>query len=138
MHNKERHADFFNNISQGHFPALLGIQIIEVEEGKIRGEMAIQKSFLAPNGYLHAGSVISFADTLAGYATVAHLPEKAKSFTTIELKSNFLGTKREGKLIADCSAEHLGRTTHIWRVIVRDEDTKKKLALFSCTQLIIY
>jgi len=138
MYNKKRDADFFNQISQGHFPALLGVEITQVAEGSLTGEMAIKKELFAPNGYLHAGSIITFADTLAGYATVAHLPENGKSFTTLELKSNFIGAKREGKLIGECVAEHLGRTTHVWRVTVLDSDSHKKIALFSCTQLIIY
>jgi uncharacterized protein (TIGR00369 family) len=102
------------------------------------GEMPIKKALFAPNGFIHAGSIVTFADTLAGYATIAHLPEKGKSFTTLELKSNFIGAAKEGKLIAECIAKHTGRSTHVWHVTVSDRKTGKKVALFSCTQLILY
>jgi len=138
MYNPAFNTDYFNKISNGYFPAHLGIKIIHTEEGCVQAEMPIEKEFFAPNGYLHAGSIVTFADTIAGYSTVAHLPDKAKSFTTIELKSNFVGAIREGKLIGESIAEHLGRTTHIWRVMVKDGTTQKKIALFTCTQLIIY
>ncbi|MEM7102934.1 MAG: PaaI family thioesterase [Bacteroidota bacterium] len=138
MLNKERNVEHFNSIGKGHFPDLLGIRVTHIEEGKLHGEMPVKAALFAPNGYLHAGSIITFADTIAGYSTMAHLPEKARSFTTIELKSNFLGAKKDGKLHCECIAEHLGRTTHVWRAIVKDPDTGKKIALFSCTQLIIY
>ena len=138
MFHKERDADYFNNQSDDHFPGLLGVKITQVQEGMLEGEMPIKKEFFAPNGYLHAGSIVTFADSLAGYSSVAHLPDKAKSFTTIELKSNFVGATKEGNLIGKCEAEHLGRTTHIWRVSVHDGTTQKKIALFICTQLIIY
>ena len=131
MINSARNPHYFNNLSKGHFPEHLGIKITHVEAGKMEGEMPIKKEFFAPNGYLHAGSIISFADTLAGYASVAHLPENAKTFTTIELKSNFTGAIKQGMLIGECIAEHLGRTTHVWRVIVKDEATDKKIAIFS-------
>ena len=73
-----------------------------------------------------------------GYATVAHLPEKGKSFTTIELKSNFIGAAKAGLLLGECTSEHVGRTTQIWRVLVRESVKQKKVALFSCSQLILY
>ncbi|MFK7904258.1 MAG: PaaI family thioesterase [Chitinophagales bacterium] len=125
-------------MSKGTFPASLGITITQIEEGKMLAEMPVKKELFAPNGFLHAGSIITFADTIAGYSTVLHLPEKAKSFTTIELKSNLLGAAREGVLEGESFVEHLGRTTHVWRVEVRRKETKKKIAVFSCTQLILY
>ena len=98
--------------------------------------MAIQPWMLAPNGFLHAASVLLLADTSAGYACLAHLPDGAKNFTTIELKSNFLGTTREGKMRSECRAEHLGRTTHVWSATVFGPGDRK-LALFRCTQMIL-
>jgi len=129
MYNKTLNVEYFNNLSKGHFPELLGIKITHVEEGKMN-------EFFAPNSFLHAGSIVTFADTIAGYSSIAHLPENGKSFTTLELKSNFIKAIREGKLT--CESEHLGRTTQVWRVIVRNMKSEKKIAIFSCTQLILY
>lgn len=128
----------FNEISKGHFPEFMGINILAVNDRSIKAEMPIQSSFLAPNKFLHAGSIVTFADTVAGYSTILNLPEGAKSFTTIELKSNFLRTLKEGVLECESEAEHLGRTTQIWRIKVLDQATKKVLAIFSCTQMILY
>ncbi len=130
--------DHFNSVSQGCFPGLLGIKVTAINGKNLQAEMPIQASFLAPNGYLHAGSIVTFADTIAGYATILNLPEQAKSFTTIELKSNFLRTLKEGVLECNSEAEHIGRTTQIWRIKVLDKATKKVLAIFSCTQMILY
>lgn len=131
-------ATYFNQLSQGHFPADIGITILEVSEGKLIASLPITKRLFAPNGFLHAGSIVTFADTLAGYSTVAHLPERAKSFTTLELKSNFLGAAREGTLIAESRSEHRGKTTQVWSVEVKAKELNKKIAVFSCTQLILY
>lgn len=138
MHNNKLDAKYFNNLGKGHFPELLGIEITNVEDGKMNAEMLVKKEFFAPNGFLHAGSIITFADTIAGYSSIAHLPENGKSFTTLELKCNFIKAIREGKMKCACVAEHLGRTTHVWRVIVSNMESEKKIALFSCTQLILY
>ena len=138
MYRSNLTTHYFNDRSKDHFPGLMGIHITELNEGRMTGEMAIKPEFFAPNGFLHAGSIVTFADTLAGYATVAHLPEKGKSFTTIELKSNFMGAAKQGKLKGVCKAEHTGKTTQIWRVDVSESETNKRVAIFSCTQLVLY
>lgn len=138
MYNNKFDESYFNNLSKGCFPELMGIKVTHVEEGKMVGEMSIKKEFFAPNGFLHAGSIITLADTIAGYSSIAHLPDKGKSFTTLELKSNFIKAIREGKLKCECVAEHIGKTTHVWRVKVSSLESEKKIALFSCTQLILY
>ena len=128
----------FNEFGKSFLSGHLGIQITEVAEGRVCAELPVQPHLLAPNGYLHAGSVVTLADTAAGYACVAHLPEGAHSFTTIELKSNHLGTAREGTLACTATAVHLGRTTQVWDATVTDQASGKTIALFRCTQMILY
>lgn len=127
-----------NQRSEGHLPGVMGIEILEVQEGVLKSRMPIQPMHLAPNGYLHAASVIALADTSCGYATVAHLPDGAQSFTTIELKSNHLGTARSGAIACAATVEHLGRNTQVWDAVVIDETTGKKVALFRCTQMVLW
>lgn len=117
-------------------PGRYGFRVTAIDEGRLDAELVVQPWMLAPNGFLHAASVLLLADTAAGYACIAHLPEGAKNFTTIELKSNFLGTVREGTIRAECRAEHLGRTTQVWSAIVFGPGDKR-LALFRCTQMVL-
>ncbi len=121
-----------------NLPGMFGVEVVDVREGALAMELTIRPQFLAPNGYLHAASVIALADTAAGYATIAHLPEGATNFTTIELKSNFLATAKEGRLRAEASAAHVGRTTQIWDATVIHADSGKTVALFRCTQMILW
>ncbi len=131
-------AEDFNRKGNGYLPGLLGIVINRVGEQSLDAELTVRPSHLAPNGYLHAGSVVTLADTACGYACVAHLPEGAANFTTIELKSNFMGTAREGVVECEARAVHLGRTTHVWDALVRHRDTGKLIATFRCTQMILW
>jgi uncharacterized protein (TIGR00369 family) len=82
--------------------------------------------------------VVTLADTACGYGCVANLPEGAVGFTTIELKSNFLGTAREGTIECVAKAMHIGRTTQLWDAVVTHRESGKTIALFRCTQLVIY
>ena len=134
----DRDPAFFNKLSQGCLPGLLGVQILQVGQGVLRAELAIEARHFAANGFLHAGTVVTLADTGAGYACVAHLPEGASGFTTVELKSNHLGTAREGRILAEVRSAHLGRTTQVWDATVSHVETGKTIALFRCTQMILW
>jgi uncharacterized protein (TIGR00369 family) len=122
---------------QDRLPGLLGIEIDEIEEGRVRMRLPLRQELLAPNGYLHAGTVVTLADSACGYGCIASLPEGAIGFTTIELKTNFLGTALEGTLSCESRLVHGGRTTQVWDATVKDE-AGKTLALFRCTQLLLY
>lgn len=127
-----------NKFGAASLPGFLGIQITRVSEGEVAARIEIKPHLLAPNGFLHAGTVITLADTAAGYACVANLPEGANNFTTVELKSNHLGTARDGAIACVAKAVHLGRTTQVWDVVVTNEANGKTIALFRCTQMILY
>ncbi|MDM4766271.1 PaaI family thioesterase [Pelomonas sp. SE-A7] len=128
----------FNQFGAENLPGHLGIRVKAVAPGEIQAEMAVRKELMAPNGFLHAGSVVTLADTASGYGVMANLPEGAQSFTTIELKSNFMGTAREGTVECTATAVHLGRTTQVWDAKVTHRESGKTLALFRCTQMILY
>jgi uncharacterized protein (TIGR00369 family) len=121
----------------GTLPGYMGIEWLHAEKGLMRARIAIQPHHLAPNGYLHAASVIALADTAAGYGCILALPEGAANFTTIELKSNFLGTAREGAVACEARLVHGGRQTQVWDATVTDEASGKTIALFRCTQMIL-
>lgn len=127
-----------NARSQGYLPGLIGIEFLTVEPGRLTSRLALRPELLAPNGYLHAATIIALADTACGYGTFTDLPDGANNFTTIELKSNFLGTAREGVISCVATRVHSGRTTQVWDAEVTDEASGKTIALFRCTQLILY
>jgi uncharacterized protein (TIGR00369 family) len=131
-------VEFFNGLGMGHLPGHLGIVITRVGEGALDAQIEVRPTLMAPNGYLHAGTVVSLADTACGYACVAHLPEGATGFTTIELKTNFLGTARQGQIRGEARALHLGRTTQVWDAQIFTSDRPAPIATFRCTQLILY
>jgi 1,4-dihydroxy-2-naphthoyl-CoA hydrolase len=122
----------------GHLPGLIGVELLSVEEGLLRAQLKVRREVLAPNGFLHAATVVGLADTMCGYGTIAHLPEGAANFTTIELKSNFLGTAREGTIEVEARPMHMGRTTQVWDAVVKHQNTGKTIALFRCTQMILW
>ena len=118
------------------FPGLVGLEILGMEEGVVTARLAVEQRHLAGNGFMHAGAVVTLADTACGYGCMRTLPEGAVGFTTIELKSNFLGTITSGDAECKASMLHGGRTTQVWDATVTGGG--RTLALFRCTQMVLY
>ena len=130
--------EMMNQRGTGRLPGLVGFRVMAFDEGRIDAELDIRPDLLAPNGYLHAASVIALADTSCGYGCVSHLPEGASGFTTLELKANFIGTALEGAIVCRATPLHLGRTTQVWDAVVSVEGGGAQIALFRCTQLVLW
>jgi 1,4-dihydroxy-2-naphthoyl-CoA hydrolase len=127
-----------NERGVGTLPGLIGIEILEAEKGRLSSRLELREELMAPNGYLHAATIVALADTSCGYGTFVSLPEGAGGFTTVELKSNFLGTRRAGFITCEAELAHGGRTTQVWDATVANAEDGRLLALFRCTQLILY
>jgi uncharacterized protein (TIGR00369 family) len=127
-----------NRLKQNSWVGELGIEIVSAERGTVVGQIQVRPEFLAPNGFIHGAVLVSFADSLCGSGTVEALPQGATGHTTIELKANLLGTVRKG--IVECRATlvHGGRTTQVWDATIIARETGKTIALFRCTQLVLY
>lgn len=128
----------FNTLSVDNLPGFLGIVITDVDALQVKAILPVKRTLMAPNGFLHAGTVVTLADTTAGYGCIANLPDGANGFTTVELKSNFLGTARDGTLACTATAVHVGKTTQVWDAVVTHKETGKTMALFRCTQMLLY
>ena len=126
----------FNSFGRGHLPGLIGLEIVAMTREEVLSRLALRGELMAPNGFLHAATVVALADTSCGYGCVATLPEGARGFTTVELKANFLGTAREGTIECRATPLHLGRTTQVWDAVV--SSAEGRIAVFRCTQMVLW
>jgi 1,4-dihydroxy-2-naphthoyl-CoA hydrolase len=119
----------------GTLPGLLGVVLVRVAAGAADARLPLRPELLAPNGFVHAGTVVTLADTACGMGCLASLPAEAESFTTIELKANFVRTA-PGDQTLTCAARmvHGGRSTQVWDATVTREGDGRPVALFRCTQ----
>jgi 1,4-dihydroxy-2-naphthoyl-CoA hydrolase len=132
-------AAMFAERQQGYLPGELAIEWDVVETGRARGAFTVTQKHMAPNGFMHAASVVCLVDSACGYACVASLPEGASGFTTIEIKTNYLGSAKPGERVA-CEARlvHGGRMTQVWDAEAVNETTGKTVAVFRCTQMVLW
>ena len=134
----EHAPEFWNLRGTGKLPGHLGMVVTHSAGREMRAELSVQEHLMAPNGFLHAGSLVTLADTCCGYGCVMHLPEGASGFTTVELKSNFVGTTRDGHVDCVATAVHLGKTTQLWDALLTHRESGRTMALFRCTQMVLY
>lgn len=127
-----------NAFGRDYLPGLLGIVFTAAGPGWQEARLAVRKAVMSPTGYLHAGAVVALADTACGQGCLRALPDGADGFTTIELKSNFLGTALEGDILARAELVHGGRSTQVWDATATRAGDGKTIALFRCTQMILY
>ena len=127
----------FHALQKGSLPYLLGVVVKRVEASGVEACLTVQAHHMAPNEFLHAATAVMLADTCCGYGCVAQLPAGATGFTTIELKSNHLGTATSGEIRCVATPVHLGRNTQVWDATVSAADGKL-MVLFRCTQMILW
>ena len=136
MPNDEAWVARLNNVNQDRLPGMVGMIVTHAELGLMRARMEAKPALIAPIGFLFAPALVALADTLCAYGT--NLPQGASGFTTAELKCNFMSTIREGTVLCEARRVHSGRTTQVWDAECTAEATGKLMALFRCTQIILW
>ena len=114
---------------------LIGLRVTHAELKRVTGEITVRTDLTQPYGYIHGGALMTLMDTVAGMASALNVGP-GEGFLTVEFKINFLRSVRQGRIVAEATAVHIGRRTHVWQVTAHDEEGRQ-LALASLTQLVI-
>jgi 1,4-dihydroxy-2-naphthoyl-CoA hydrolase len=118
-------------------PGQLGCVFDHSARDLVEGHLDVTERLIAGTGFLFAPAVVALADTCAAIGCGSNVPQ-GSSFTTIELKSNFLSSARLGeRVVCRCTPSHLGRQTQVWDAEVTNESSGRKMALFRCTQMVL-
>ena len=135
----ERDVLRLNEFTRDKHPGMVGVELTSCTTEAVTGQLVVREDCVAGTGYLWAPVVITLADWLCAAGTPLHYLDGAQRFTTIELKTNFLGSAKTGELVSGRAVpSHVGRTTQVWDVEVRNETSDRTIALFRCTQMILY
>ena len=128
----------FNRYGEEYLFGHLDMEFLKVEKDEVIARIVVQQHHFGWNGYLHAGTIFSLADSCAGYGCVRSLPEGAAGFTTIETKTNFLSTVRAGSIQAIAKPLHWGRSTQVWDTRVSSTENGQLLTCYRCTQMVLW
>ena len=118
------------------FAELLGVELVSAEPDRVVAEMTVREELCTHPAVLHGGAIMAFADTLGAIAASLNLPAGAGT-TTLESKTNFLGSARVGDTItAETMPLHVGRRSSVWQTRVTNAEGRL-LAMVTQTQLVL-
>jgi 1,4-dihydroxy-2-naphthoyl-CoA hydrolase len=118
------------------FAELMGLEIVEATKTRVIGRLLVREELCTSGHILHGGAYMAFADSLGAIAGFLNLPPGART-TTLESKTNFLGSARVGETITgEATPLHVGRRSSVWQTRITNEDGRL-LAIVVQTQMTI-
>ena len=121
---------------QPPFADFMGMKITEISTDRVTAELLVRDEIENRFGAMHGGAVMALADNLGGTATLANLPDGART-ATIESKTNFFAPIPLGDTArAECTPLHRGRTTMVWQTRITRNDGRL-CAIVTQTQIVI-
>ena len=118
------------------FADLMGVTICEATKTRVVGRLTVREELTTGGHILHGGAYMAFADTLGAIGAVLNLREGTRT-TTLESKTNFLGSARVGETITgEATPLHVGRRSSVWQTRILNEDGRL-LAIVVQTQMTI-
>lgn len=122
-------------LSRETLMSTLGIQVTEATPDRVVAQMEVTPRHHQPFGFLHGGASVALAETVASIGAYLAAPEGHTSFG-LEINANHLRSVRSGKVTAIATPLHKGRTTHVWNIEIRDEQSRL-VCVSRCTLAIV-
>ena len=113
----------------------LQMNIVEATTERVVMTMPVTAQHLQPWGYLHGGASVALAETAATVGAFLNCPPGMVAFGQ-EVNANHIRPIREGLLTATAIPLHIGRTSHVWEIDIRNEQ-KKLICVSRCTLSVI-
>ena len=122
-------------IAKGTLMEALGMEILELEKGRVVGKMPVDERTVQPFKILHGGASAAFAETLGSLGSYVVLKDTDNYAVGLELNANHIRPASSGFVYGEAILIHGGRTTHIWEIKITNEE--KKLVCASRLTMIV-
>jgi 1,4-dihydroxy-2-naphthoyl-CoA hydrolase len=114
----------------------LGIEIVEVSEGRVVATMPVDHRTHQPMGLLHGGASVALAETVASLGGYSMVDKENEAVVGLEINANHLKSKRDGFVTATASIIHRGKKTMVWEIKITDEENEL-ICISRCTLAVI-
>ncbi|HEY4554305.1 MAG TPA: hotdog fold thioesterase [Bacillaceae bacterium] len=114
----------------------LGIEMVEIHDGRAVATMPVNEQTRQPFGYLHGGASVALAETVASVGTAAMIDLEKEICFGLEINANHIKAKKDGVVTAVAETVHRGKTTMVWDIRIRDEQ-EQLICISRCTMAII-
>ncbi|ESU31214.1 esterase [Bacillus sp. 17376] len=114
----------------------LGIEITELEKGKVVATMPVDDRTRQPFGLLHGGASVALAETVASVGAFELVDKENEVVVGLEINANHIRAKKDGQVTAVGTVLHQGKTTMVWDIKITDEE-EKLVCISRCTIAVI-
>jgi len=128
--------DWYRAVPLTGLPKTLGIEIVELTKERVVATMPVDERTRQPFGLLHGGASIALAETVASFGAVAHIDRERYTAVGQEINGNHLRPKFDGVVRAIGVPVHVGRTTQVWSIEIRDEE-ERLVCISRCTMAVV-
>ena len=104
------------------FDQLYGLEIVELTDDRVRGQVTVRDELKQPFGLVHGGVYAAIAESLASFGTGAVVSREGKTAVGLSNQTSFLRPVTEGTIHATGTRKHAGRTTWVWEVEMTDDE----------------
>jgi len=123
-----RHNDLslntINALNHNTMGEVLNIQFTHIEENLLQATMPVNNATHQPYGLLHGGASAALAETIGSVASWLCIDTEKQICVGIELNCNHIRGKKDGIVTGSATPLHIGKTTHVWDIKIRDEKDK--------------
>jgi uncharacterized protein (TIGR00369 family) len=114
----------------------LGIEITELQKGKVVATMPVDDRTRQPFGLLHGGASVALAETVASVGAFELVDKENEVVVGLEINANHIRAKKDGMVTAVGTVLHQGKTTMVWDIKITDEE-EKLVCISRCTIAVI-
>lgn len=136
MPNQPDRLEWLKSLRTRGMPDALGIQVTELTATRVVATMPVDDRTRQPFGLLHGGASVALAETTASLGALANIDDTKFAAVGLEINANHIRGMREGTVRATAQPIHVGRTTHVWAIEIRDEQGRMVCAA-RCTIAIV-
>ena len=116
----------------------LGMELTALTDDYLEGRMPVDGRTHQPMGLLHGGASVALAETLGSLAAALRLPDRTRQACVgLEINANHLKGVRDGWVRGRATAVHIGRSTQVWEIRIRHEETGALVCISRITMAVI-
>jgi len=128
--------DWYHTVHPTGLPSTLGIEMLELTPTRVVATMPVDHRTRQPFGILHGGASVALAETVASFGAAGLIDRERFAAVGQEINANHLRPKPDGVVTATGVPVHVGRTTQVWSIEIRDE-AGKLVCISRCTMAVI-
>jgi len=128
--------DWYHAVDVTGLPVTLGIEMLELTPTRVVATMPVDQRTRQPFGILHGGASVALAETVASFGAVTLIDRDRQVAVGQEINANHLRPKLEGVVTATGVPVHVGRSSQVWSIEIRDEQGKL-VCISRCTMAVV-